>query len=73
MPFIISYFLVVMKVSNINTCCFQRMNIRRTVGQIRGGAAARGNQVPPQALAEGVAMPVNPVGLTDAMARASLE
>ena len=42
------------------------MNTRRTIGQRRGGAAAWGNQVLPWAPVKGVAMPVNPVGLTDA-------
>ena len=43
-----------MSVSNINYYCFQR------------SAAAGGNQVPPQAPTEGVAILVNPAGLTDA-------
>ena len=58
--------------SNINPCCFQRMNNWRTKGQRKGGATSRGNQNPPQAPVEGVAMPVNPAGLTDAEVRASL-
>ncbi|XP_069144095.1 uncharacterized protein [Solanum lycopersicum] len=37
-----------------------------------GGASARGNRNPPQAPAEGVAMPVNPTGLTNAEVRPSL-
>ena len=37
----------------------------RTLCQRRGGAAAGGNQVPPQAPVEGVAMLVNPAGLID--------
>ena len=61
-----------MKVSNINPCCFQRMNTWRTKGRRTGAAAARGNQNPPQAPVEGVAMPVNPAGLTDAEVRTSL-
>ena len=36
------------------------------------GAAVGNNLVPPQAPAEGVAMPVNSAGLTDAEVRASL-
>ncbi|XP_069155274.1 uncharacterized protein [Solanum lycopersicum] len=48
------------------------MNTWRTKGRRTGAAAARGNQNPPQAPAEGVAMPVNPAGLTDAEVRASL-
>ena len=52
--------------SNINSCCFSRMNTRRNTGQRRGGVGAGDNQVQPQALAEGVAMLVNPAGLTDA-------
>ncbi|XP_027772717.1 uncharacterized protein LOC107018809 [Solanum pennellii] len=50
----------------------QRMNNWRTKGLRRGGVAARGNQNPPQAPAEGVAIPVNPAGLIDAEVRASL-
>lgn len=60
-----------MSVSKIE-CCLQRMNTRRTIGQKRGVATAGDNQVPPQAPAEGVAMPVNPAGLTDAEVSASL-
>ncbi|XP_069151096.1 uncharacterized protein [Solanum lycopersicum] len=48
------------------------MNTWGTKGLRTGAAAARGNQNPPQAPAEGVAMPVNPAGLTDAEVRASL-
>ena len=62
-----------MNVSDINPCCFQRMNTWKTKGLRTGGAAARGNQNPPQAPAEGVAMQVNPTGLTDAEVRASLD
>ena len=51
---------------------FQRMNSRSDIGQKRGGAVAVGNQDPLQALSEGVAMLVNPAGLTDAEVRASL-
>ncbi|XP_027768271.1 uncharacterized protein LOC114074457 [Solanum pennellii] len=47
-----------------------RMNTWRTKGLRTGAAAARGNQNPPQAPAEGVVMPVNPAGLTDAEAQA---
>ena len=61
-----------MSVSNINPCCFQRMNTWRTKGLRRVGATTRGNQNPPQAPAEGVAMLVNPAGLTDAEVRAYL-
>ena len=61
-----------MRVSNINSYCFQRMNNRRNVGQRRRGAAAGGNQVPVQAPAEGVSMPVYPAGSSDAEVRASL-
>ena len=61
-----------MKVSNINPCCFQRMNTWRTKGRRTGAAAARGNQNPPQAPVEGVAMPVNPARMNDAEVRASL-
>ena len=45
---------------------FRKINTRRTIGQRRVGAAVGDNQVPPQAAFEGVAMPVNLVGLTDA-------
>ena len=62
----------VMSVCNINPCYFHRMNTRRTIGLRRGGGAVEGNQVPPQAPAEGVAMPVSPSGLTDAEVRSSL-
>ena len=48
------------------------MNTWRAKGQRRGGVAARGNQNPPKAPAEGVDMPINPTGLTDAEVRASL-
>ena len=48
------------------------MKTWRTKGQRRGGAAARGNQNPPQAPVEGVSMPVNPARLTDAEVRSSL-
>ena len=58
-----------MSVSNINPCCFHRLNTMRNIGQRRGGAAAGGNKVQSQDLAEGVAMPVNPAGLTDAEVR----
>ena len=61
-----------MSVPKINSYYFERMNTRRNVGQRRGGAAAGGNQVPPQAPAEGVAMLVNPNGLTDVQVRESL-
>ena len=66
MPFLMYNFVGVMRVSNINLGFFQRINTRKTIGQRIGGAAAGGNQVLPQASAEGVAMPVNPAGLTDA-------
>ena len=61
-----------MNVSNINPCCFQRMNTWRTKGLRTGAAATRGNQNPSLAPAEGVAIPVNPARLTDAEVRASL-
>ena len=61
-----------MNVSNINPCCFLRMNTWRAKGRRWGGAAVRGNQNPPQALTEGVTMPVNPAGLNDAEMRAYL-
>ena len=61
-----------MNVSNINPCCFQRLNTWRTKGLRTGAPAARGNQNPPQAPVEGVAKPVNPARLTDAEVRASL-
>ena len=48
------------------------MNTWRTKGLRTGAAATRGNQNPPQAPVEGVAMPVNPARLTDAEVRASL-
>ena len=48
------------------------MNTRRTIGQRTAEVVAEGNQVPPHAPVEGVAMPVNPVGLTDAKVRISL-
>ena len=48
------------------------MNNKRTLGQRRGGVAVGGSQVPPQAPVEGVAMLVNPSGLTDDEVRASL-
>ena len=60
-----------MSVSKIE-CCLQRMNTRRTIGQRRGVATAGDNQLPPKAPAEGVDMPINPVGLTDAEVRLSL-
>ena len=60
-----------MNVSNINPCFFQRMNTWRTKCLRKGGAATRGNQNPPQAPAERVAIPVNPAGLTDGEVRAS--
>ncbi|XP_015087001.1 uncharacterized protein LOC107030123 [Solanum pennellii] len=48
------------------------MNTRRNVGQMRRGATAGDNQLAPQAPAEGVAMPINPSGLTYAEVRAYL-
>ena len=48
------------------------MNTWRTKGLRTGAATARCNKNPPQAPAEGVAMPVNPARLTDAEVRASL-
>ena len=67
MPYLMSYLIGFMNVSNINAFCFHRMNTRRTIGQRRGD-----NQVPSQAPAEGVVMPVNPAGLTDAEVQAYL-
>ena len=72
MPFLMYNFLGFMNVSNINSCCFHRMNTRRKICQRREGAATGANQVPPQAPAKGVVMIVNPAGLTDAEVRASL-
>ena len=40
------------------------MTTRRNAGRGRGEVAAGGNQVPPQALAAEMEMPVNPTGLT---------
>ena len=71
--FLMFEFLGVMNVSDINPCCFNRMNTRRTMGLRTGAAPARGDQNPPQAPPERVAMPVNPAGLTDTEARASLD
>ena len=48
------------------------MNTWRAKVQRRGRGTARSDQNPPQAPAEGVAMPVNPAGLSDAEVRASL-
>ena len=61
-----------MSVSNINSYYFERMNTRRNVGQRRRGVAARNNQVQPQALAEGVALQVNPDELNNEDVRASM-
>ena len=61
-----------MSLSNINPCCFQRMNTRRYICKRRGGAATRDNQFLPKAPTEGVAMQVNPTGLTDVEVWASL-
>ena len=61
-----------MSLYNINPCCFQRLNTRRTICHRRGGAATGDNQVPPQAPSEGVAMMVNPTWLTDVEVRAYL-
>ena len=49
------------------------MNTRRTIGQRRGVAAVGNNQVPPQALDEGVVMPIKPAGFADEEMRASLD
>ena len=57
MPFIIPNFLGVMSVSNINSYCLRKMNTRSNAGQRRGAAVGRGNQVPPKAPYEVVAMP----------------
>ena len=62
-----------MNVSNINPYSFQIMNTWRTKGLRTGVAAAKGNQNPPQALVEGVAISVDPVGFIDAEVRASLD
>ena len=62
----------VMSVSNIIPFCLQRMMTSRFIGPRRGVAAVGDNQVPPQSLAEGVAIPVNPTGLTNVEVRASL-
>ncbi|XP_069144529.1 uncharacterized protein [Solanum lycopersicum] len=48
------------------------MNTRSANGHRRGGEIVGGNQNPPQAPAEGVPMPVNPIELTNAEVRASL-
>ena len=48
------------------------MNTRRNIGQKRGVAVVGDNQVPHQAPAKGVAILVNPAGLTDAEVRESL-
>ena len=48
------------------------MDHRRAICQIRGVAIAGDNQIPPQAPAKGVAMPVNPALLIDAEVWASL-
>ena len=61
-----------MNVYNINPCYFQRMNILRTKGLKRGGAAARCIQKPPKTIVEGATMPVNPTWLTNAVVRESL-
>ena len=60
-----------MSISNINTFVFQKMNMRRTIGQRREGAAFGDNQVPTWAPLEGVAMPFNLARLTDAEVRTS--
>ena len=52
--------------------CFQKINTRGNAGWGRVGEAAGDNQVPPQAPTAGVAMPVNPAGLTDSGVRTSL-
>ena len=48
------------------------MNTRRNIGQRRRTTVAKDNKAPPQALAEGLVMPLNPSRLTDAKVRASL-
>ena len=45
------------------------MNTRRNIGQKRGVAVVGDNQVPHQAPAKGVAILVNPAGLTDVEVR----
>ena len=49
------------------------METRRNTGQGKGRAAAGGNQVPPQALADGVAIPLSQAGLTEAEVRTALD
>ena len=49
-----------------------KINTRRTIGQRRGGVAAKGNEVPPKAPVERVAMPIKPIEMTDAEVRESL-
>ena len=71
MPFLNVKFLDVISVSNINPCCFHKMNTRRNIGQRRGGAAVGGNQAP-QVPVKGVATPVKPVRLTYVEVRASM-
>ena len=58
--------------SDINPCCFQRMNSLGNKDMRKGAATARGNQNRPQTPDEGVNMQVNPTGLSDADVGASL-
>ena len=48
------------------------MNTRENAGGEIGGAAAGVNQVPPQAQAAGMKMPINPTGLTETYVRKTL-
>ena len=48
------------------------MKTRRNAGGEIGGAVAGVNQIPPQAPAAGMELPVNPTGLTDREVRKSL-
>ena len=61
-----------MSVSDINSYLFQKMNRRRNAGQGRGEVAAWGNQVPPQAPAAGIEIPVSPARLTNGEVRTAL-
>ena len=50
----------------------RKINIRRNSGRIVGEATVGGNLSPPQALAAGGQVPVNPAALTDGKVRAAL-
>ena len=56
----------------ITILLFQKMNTRRNADQRRGEAAARCNQVPPQAPTTEMKMHVNPAGLTNWEVRTAL-